>query len=117
MHAPVLIATGLYLGRRLGSGGSAGGWTKVYWFALGCGIHSVIDIATHHHDGPLLQFPFDFDYRCKSPFSYWDPRHYGWIVMPLEHALDLGAASALLSGPAGLFWARLQSSKPSGQTD
>ena len=117
MHAPLLIALGLYLGRRLETKSGTDFWTKLYWFSIGCGIHSVVDIATHYHDGPLLLFPFDFDIRFASPISYWDPRHYGWIVMPVEHALDLSAAAAMLSGPASRLWRSLQSSGARGQTD
>ncbi len=116
LHAPLLIAVGLYVGRRLGFDAPESFWIKVYWFALGCGIHSAIDIATHFHDGPLLLFPRDVNFRFESPISYWDPRHYGRIAMPVEHGLDLAAAVVMLRGPAGRLWTRLQSTKASGHT-
>jgi hypothetical protein len=56
---------------------------------MGAGIHTVIDIATHVDDGPLLFFPFNWSYRLQSPISYWDPEHYGLIFAPLEHLLDV----------------------------
>ena len=114
MHAPLLIAAGLLLGRRLGA--RSGFWRSLYWFAVGCGIHSFVDILTHYHDGPLLLFPFDFSLRFDSPVSYWDPRHYGWIAMPVEHALDLAAACALLRPRVARLWSRLQSRGGNGQT-
>jgi len=81
-HSPPPILLGVYLGRRFG-------WKKFFWFWVGCGFHSVIDIATHYHDGPLLLWPFDWEWRFLSPISYWDPRHYGRIAAPIEHLLDL----------------------------
>lgn len=53
-------------------------------FAFGAGLHSLVDIPTHHADGPLLLFPFDWTYRFSSPISYWDPGHFGLIVLPFE---------------------------------
>jgi hypothetical protein len=58
-------------------------------FAFGTGLHTLLDIPTHHDDGPLLLFPFDLHTRFLSPVSYWDPEHYGLIVFPIEIALML----------------------------
>ena len=63
--------------------------SDLLWFALGCGLHSCVDILTHYDDGPLLFFPFNWRYRFASPISYWDPRHYANIIAPLEHLMDL----------------------------
>jgi hypothetical protein len=52
--------------------------------AFGTGLHSFLDIFTHHDDGPLLLFPFDWSLRFSSPVSYWDPEHYGLWVLPVE---------------------------------
>ena len=43
-----------------------------FWFLLSCLLHTAIDIPTHHNDGPLLLFPFDWKLRFESPISYWD---------------------------------------------
>lgn len=59
------------------------------WFALGAGLHSLIDVFTHADDGPVLFFPLNWSYRFNSPVSYWDPEHYGLFFAPLEHLLDL----------------------------
>jgi hypothetical protein len=37
-----------------------------------------------------LLFPFHWQYRFITPISYWDANHYGNIVGPLEHLLNLG---------------------------
>lgn len=49
----------------------------LFWFALGCALHSFVDILTHHSDGPLVFFPLNWSYRFASPVSYWDPAYYG----------------------------------------
>jgi membrane-bound metal-dependent hydrolase YbcI (DUF457 family) len=73
------------------------GWKKarpwapaLFWFALACGLHSVIDIFTHVHDGPVIFFPFEWTIRFQAPVSYWDPAYGGLIFALLEHLLDLG---------------------------
>jgi membrane-bound metal-dependent hydrolase YbcI (DUF457 family) len=49
-----MIAVG-YLGwRRRTTWGFA--WL---WVGIGCGLHALTDILTHHNDGPLLLFPLD----------------------------------------------------------
>jgi hypothetical protein len=46
-------------------------WGRVlFWFAIGAGLHSFIDVFTHHNDGPLLLFPFNWQWRFPSPISY-----------------------------------------------
>jgi len=86
-HAPlVLLLTG------------GGGWmlhkrgnpwgVRLLWFALAAGLHTLIDIGTHHSDGPLIFFPFSLTYRFASPISYWETAYYGRIFAPLEIALD-----------------------------
>lgn len=87
-HAPLMItAVGLlgYWGK------TTGRWWGLFlfWFALGCGLHSIVDILTHHDDGPLLLFPFNWQIRFSSPVSYWDRAHYGNIFSPLESAFQV----------------------------
>lgn len=88
LHAPLLLTPlglvgfwGMKSNRRWG--------VFLLWFALGAGLHSVIDIFTHTDDGPVLFFPLNWNYRFRSPISYWDPKHYGLIFAPLEHLLDI----------------------------
>ncbi len=66
-------------------------------FLLFCLVHALIDIATHHDDGPLLLFPFDWSTRFLSPVSYWDPRHFGRPFLLFEATLDLVIAGWLLA--------------------
>jgi len=87
-HAPfILLVIGLvgYLAQRRSQT-----WGRyLLWFALGAGLHTVIDIFTHAGDGPVILFPFNWTWRFNSPVSYWDPAHYGLIFAPLEHILDV----------------------------
>lgn len=88
-HAPLMIIAyaGLgYYAMRKGRSWGAG----LMWFALGCGLHSLIDIPTHANDGPLLFFPFDWMTRYNAPISYWDSQFYGREFAIFEHLLDLG---------------------------
>ena len=86
-HAPlILLVCGLAgwgLRRRWRSGNA------LLWFAGGAGLHTLLDIVTHHSDGPLIFFPLNWSYRFASPISYWEAGYYAWIVSPLEHTLDL----------------------------
>jgi len=88
-HAPPMLLLYLTLGYWFGVRGGRRWGRCLFWFAVGCGLHSAIDIVTHHHDGPLLLFPFDWQTRFRSPVSYWDPEHYGGIFAPLEHVLNV----------------------------
>lgn len=88
-HSPVMIALYLFIGWWFGfrQGRTWGQW--LFWFAVGNGLHSFADILTHHHDGPLLLYPLNWELRFQSPVSYWDPNHYGAIFAPIEHLLDV----------------------------
>jgi len=89
LHAPLLLVCLMMLGYVAGSSWhKTWGWTLL-WFAVGCGIHTLIDIPTHHDDGPLVLFPIDGKLRFKSPISYWDRRHGAWFIAPIEHLLDI----------------------------
>lgn len=93
-HAP-LILLALAAGGRWGMRRQWRWGTLLFWFAVGAGFHSAIDIFTHHNDGPLLLFPFNWQWRFNSPVSYWHPEHYGNIFLPLEHLLDVALLAAL----------------------
>ncbi|AXT85061.1 hypothetical protein C6I20_07590 [Aeromicrobium sp. A1-2] len=89
LHAPLVIV-GLYAvalvaagrGRpRLGNGLKA--------FALGCAVHTAVDIPVHHNDGPLLLFPFEWSLRFNSPVSYYDPDHFGSVLAPIDAAITV----------------------------
>ena len=48
----------------------------------GAACHSVLDILTHVHDGPLLLWPLERSMRFTGPVSHWDPLHGGtWFTM------------------------------------
>jgi hypothetical protein len=96
-HAPLLIAAMALIGARTGRPG-------LYWFALGCGLHSLVDIFTHHNDGPLLFFPFNWAYRYPAPVSYWHPAYGGRTFAVFESALDVLIIVYFAS--IALAWAR-----------
>jgi hypothetical protein len=87
-HAPLMVLAMMAVGYQAHRRGKAWG-ASLFWFAAACLMHSLVDIPTPHNDGPLLLFPFNWELRANSPISYWDPRHYGSIVAPLEHLLDV----------------------------
>lgn len=94
-HSPFLIALYLlvgFVGWKLGSRWGA----KLYWFALACLLHTVIDIPLHHDDGPLLLFPLNWSWRFYSPVSYWDKNHHGQRWAKIEHLVDFGLLLWLL---------------------
>lgn len=61
----------------------------LFWFFVGCGMHTGIDILTHFNDGPLLFWPLNWQIRFHSPVSYWDPAHFGSQFMVFELLLDV----------------------------
>ena len=58
-----------------------------FWFLLSCLLHTALDIPTHHNDGPLLFFPFDWKTRFISPISYWDKARGARRFFVFESAL------------------------------
>jgi hypothetical protein len=51
-------------------------------------LHTVVDIFTHHSDGPLFLFPLSWSYRFASPLSYWEDAYYADAVRLTEYALS-----------------------------
>lgn len=92
LHAPLVLLALLGVASRLS--GRARHWLTA--FAIGCLLHSVVDVLTHHDDGPLLLFPFDWDTRFHSPVSYWDPAHGGRVLGPIDAAVSLLGGGWLL---------------------
>ncbi|MCA9984777.1 MAG: metal-dependent hydrolase [Anaerolineales bacterium] len=89
----MLMALTLFKGRRWGRG--------LFWFAVGATIHTIIDILTHHSDGPLFLFPLNWHYRFASPVSYWEEGFYGRQFMVFEYTMNLLALLYL-----GRLWLR-----------
>lgn len=100
-HAPFVIAV-LFLASVLAERRGLRWSPALRWLALGLAMHSAVDILTHHDDGPLLFFPFDWRYRFPSPISYWDQAYHAGIFTVFEYGLDL-----LLLAFFGLKGARL----------
>ncbi len=52
-------------------------------FAASGVLHLVFDFALHHDDARRHFWPVS-DWVFRSPVSYWDSRHYGYIAAPVE---------------------------------
>lgn len=107
LHAPLLIGLMAWLGHHLGLRRQKKSGLVLFWFALACALHSLIDVITHHADGPLLLFPFNWHYRFPAPVSYWDAEHGGKKFALFERLLDLAAVVYL----AAAWWLRRRSFK------
>lgn len=94
LHAPLVLAA-------LGLSGHAARrrpWGPVLRaLAVGCALHTVLDVPTHVDDGPLLLFPLDRSTRFHSPVSYYDPDHFGNLVAPVDLALTVGLGGWLVT--------------------
>ncbi len=88
-HGPIPVICYLLIGYFAWKNGKKWG-AALFWFACACLLHTLIDIPLHYDDGPLLLFPFNFDFRYYSPISYWDPARYGRQFTIFEHTLVLG---------------------------
>ena len=71
----------------------------MFWLAASMIFHTLIDIFTHHSDGPLFLFPLNWSYRFASPISYWEPAYHGQLFMLAEYLLD-----AFILGYLGWQW-------------
>ncbi|MFV2056249.1 MAG: hypothetical protein ACC707_07255 [Thiohalomonadales bacterium] len=60
-------------------------------------VHSLFDLALHHHDAHRHFLPFS-DWKYLSPISYWDLRYYGDWVMKVEVVVSLILAVRYLRG-------------------
>jgi hypothetical protein len=63
-------------------------------FAGSALLHQAFDLPLHADDPHRHLWPLS-DWRFHSPVSYWDPRHSGAWIQPLEIALGLGLVLVL----------------------
>ncbi len=83
LHSPVSLLFGLAVAGSLRSRWSPfSRW--MHWFLMACLLHSLVDIVTHHDDGPVLFWPLNWNFRLYSPISYWDHAHFGSQVGTFE---------------------------------
>lgn len=85
-HAPILLLTGLALTYHARAAKGLRFW--LFWFFAGCLLHTLLDIPTHATDGPLLLFPFNWEWRFHSPVSYWEQTHFGSVFTVFEYTFD-----------------------------
>ena len=64
-------------------------WPVLIAFAGAGLLHLLLDFPLHHDDGRAHFWPFS-DWIFESPVSYWDSRHFGGIVGPIEGLICLG---------------------------
>jgi len=90
LHSPTaLVIYAIILWRFFDKPNTRGHW----WlsFVFGCMVHSVVDILTHHDDGPVLFWPFEWHIRFYSPISYWDRKYYAeqffWVELGINVVL------------------------------
>ncbi len=77
------IIWGALLGLALGSGKA-----PFVAFAAAGLMHLALDFPLHNDDARLHFWPVS-DWRFISPVSYWDRRHYGGVVGPIEISASL----------------------------
>ena len=71
-------------------------WGKwLLWLTLAILLHTIIDIFTHHSDGPLFLFPLNWVYRFESPISYWESEYFGSQFRIFEYLLNAFLAVVL----------------------
>ena len=93
-HGPLMVLAYILIGYWAWKNGKKWG-PALFWFAVACMGHTLIDIPLHYDDGPLLLFPFNLNLRFYSPVSYWDPQRYGRPFTIFEHSLILIALAWL----------------------
>jgi hypothetical protein len=86
-HSMPLIVGGLLLALRVDAPRLALTFTSM-------ALHAVSDFLVHHDDAHRHFFPFS-DWRFASPVSYWDPRHFGHVIAPLEGIAVLAGCALL----------------------
>ena len=72
-------------------------WARATTVAVFCGaalLHLAFDFPLHNHDARMHFWPLT-DWVFISPLSYWDSRHYGGVIGPLEIILSLVACIVL----------------------
>ena len=95
LHSPVSLLFGLAVVHSLRNRWShLSHW--MHWFLMACLLHSLVDIVTHHNDGPVLFWPLNWHFRFSSPISYWDNAHFGRQVGTFEWILDLSLVGYLI---------------------
>lgn len=68
------------------------------WAIALCGaalLHLALDLPLHHDDGRPHFWPLS-SWIFESPVSYWDKQHHAGIVGPVEFALAVGCAVAII---------------------
>ncbi|MEM6428138.1 MAG: hypothetical protein AAF708_02780 [Deinococcota bacterium] len=87
LHAPLILVSAIVVSAWLSGTYDLARWWL--WFFSSCLLHTLLDIPTHHNDGPLLLFPVNWQLRFRSPISYWDTAKGARKFMMFEVCLTL----------------------------
>jgi hypothetical protein len=69
-------------------------WPVLVAFAGAGVLHLAFDLPLHNEDARRHFWPIS-DWVFRSPLSYWDPRHFGQFVAPVEVAACIALAVVL----------------------
>ena len=97
LHSPLLLVLLIIPLAFVMSSSAVAAW--FFWFLLSFLLHTAVDIPTHHNDGPLLFFPFNWTIRFQSPISYWDARRGARSFMAFEISVVILLLYYLFSTP------------------
>lgn len=70
----------------------ATGWRWGVLLGASALLHLCCDFPLHHDDAHRHFLPFT-NWRFVSPISYWDPKHFGFIFLPVELLFAIGACT------------------------
>ncbi|MFO1034423.1 MAG: hypothetical protein U1E15_10225 [Hyphomicrobiales bacterium] len=70
-------------------------WALVFLFSASALLHSGVDFLVHREDAHMSLWPLT-RWKFISPVSYYDPAHYGHVMMVLELAMNLVLVAVLM---------------------
>jgi len=70
--------------------------SRTWVFLMGAATHSLVDIATHIQDGPLVLWPINKSLRLEGFVSHWDPVHGGIWMTGLESGASIFVAGYII---------------------
>jgi len=70
--------------------------SRLWVFLMGAATHSLVDIATHIQDGPLVLWPINYSLRLEGFVSHWDPMHGGLWMTGLESGAGIFVAAYII---------------------
>lgn len=84
---------GIFLAKSGGRKSTIG--TLLALFSTAALLHLILDFPLHSEDAHSHFWPITH-WKFNSPVSYWDDRHYGAFIRPIEYALAVLCLAVLL---------------------